>query len=88
MSNKEGYLLVVEDVPDILLLLDETLKFKGYRVVRVTSTPEVGKFGTIRYRRKRVLAPTTTKAPLVRSRKTGTRLVGAASAGTSVAAPE
>ena len=33
MSDTKGYLLVVEDVPDILELLDETLKFKGYRVV-------------------------------------------------------
>jgi DNA-binding response OmpR family regulator len=28
-----GYVLVVEDVPDILRLLEETLKFKGYRAV-------------------------------------------------------
>ncbi len=28
-----GYLLVVDDIPDILNLLDTTLKFKGYRVV-------------------------------------------------------
>jgi CheY-like chemotaxis protein len=26
-----GYVLIVEDVPDILRLLEETLKFKGYR---------------------------------------------------------
>ena len=33
MNTQQGYLLVVEDVPDILVLLDQTLKFKGYRVV-------------------------------------------------------
>jgi CheY-like chemotaxis protein len=33
MNTQEGYLLVVEDIPDILRLLDATLKFKGYRVV-------------------------------------------------------
>jgi len=33
MSTQQGYLLVVDDVPDILKLLDATLKFKGYRVV-------------------------------------------------------
>lgn len=33
MNTQQGYLLVVEDVPDILILLDETLKFKGYRVI-------------------------------------------------------
>lgn len=33
MTSEKDYLLVVEDVPDILELLDETLKFKGYRVV-------------------------------------------------------
>src|SRR5512144_3002123 len=33
MNMKQGYLLIVEDVPDILRLLEETLKFKGYRAV-------------------------------------------------------
>lgn len=33
MDAKQGYLLVVEDIPDILNLLEATLKFKGYRVV-------------------------------------------------------
>ena len=33
MNTQQGYLLVVEDVPDILVLLHETLKFKGYRVI-------------------------------------------------------
>ena len=28
-----GYILIVEDVPDILRLLEETLKFKGYRAM-------------------------------------------------------
>ena len=36
MNAEPGYLLVVEDVPDILELLEETLKFKGYRVVTAT----------------------------------------------------
>lgn len=33
MNTQTGYLLVVEDIPDILNLLEATLKFKGYRVV-------------------------------------------------------
>lgn len=33
MDTSKGYLLVVEDIPDILKLLDATLTFKGYRVV-------------------------------------------------------
>jgi CheY-like chemotaxis protein len=33
MDTQQGYLLVVEDIPDILYLLEATLKFKGYRVV-------------------------------------------------------
>ena len=33
MNTTQGYLLVVEDVPDILTLLNATLKFKGYRVI-------------------------------------------------------
>src|SRR5688572_9572532 len=33
MDTQQKYLLVVEDIPDILRLLDATLKFKGYRVV-------------------------------------------------------
>lgn len=33
MDDQRGYLLVVEDIPDILNLLEATLKFKGYRVV-------------------------------------------------------
>lgn len=33
MDKTKGYLLVVEDIPDILHLLDTTLKFKGYRVI-------------------------------------------------------
>jgi len=31
MNMQPGYILIVEDVPDILRLLEETLKFKGYR---------------------------------------------------------
>ena len=33
METQKGYLLVVEDIPDILKLLQATLEFKGYRVV-------------------------------------------------------
>lgn len=33
METEQGYLLVVEDIPDILNLLQATLTFKGYRVV-------------------------------------------------------
>jgi CheY-like chemotaxis protein len=33
MSAEQGYLLVVEDDPDILKLLDTTLTFRGYRVI-------------------------------------------------------
>lgn len=35
--EEKGYLLVVEDVPDILVLLEETLKFKGYRVITASN---------------------------------------------------
>lgn len=40
MDKQHGYLLVVEDVPDILVLLNETLKFKGYRVVTAANGEE------------------------------------------------
>ena len=40
MNTQQGYLLVVEDVPDILVLLDQTLKFKGYRVVTARNGEE------------------------------------------------
>jgi len=33
MTKPPGYLLVVEDIPDILKLLETTLTFKGYRVI-------------------------------------------------------
>jgi CheY-like chemotaxis protein len=33
MATNSGYILVVDDIPDILRLLDATLTFKGYRVV-------------------------------------------------------
>lgn len=36
-TPKENYLLVVEDIPDILVLLEATLTFKGYRVVTATN---------------------------------------------------
>jgi CheY-like chemotaxis protein len=40
METNNGYLLVVEDIPDILALLDTTLKFKGYRVVTARNGQE------------------------------------------------
>ena len=33
MNTGSGYLLLVEDDPDILKLLDTTLTFSGYRVI-------------------------------------------------------
>jgi CheY-like chemotaxis protein len=32
-TTQPGYILVVDDIPDILALIDATLQFKGYRVV-------------------------------------------------------
>jgi CheY-like chemotaxis protein len=40
MADEKDYLLIVEDVPDILQLLRETLKFRGYRVVTATNGEE------------------------------------------------
>jgi CheY-like chemotaxis protein len=40
MTTHKGYLLVVEDVPDILALLVATLKFKGYDVMTATNGEE------------------------------------------------
>ncbi len=40
MDKSQDYLLVVEDIPDILNLLDTTLKFKGYRVVTARNGEE------------------------------------------------
>lgn len=40
MDTQKGYLLVVEDVPDILMLLETTLKFRGYRVVTAVNGQE------------------------------------------------
>jgi DNA-binding response OmpR family regulator len=40
MNMKQGYLLIVEDVPDILRLLEETLKFKGYNAVTARNGEE------------------------------------------------
>jgi DNA-binding response OmpR family regulator len=40
MNTKQGYLLIVEDVPDILRLLEETLKFKGYNAVTARNGEE------------------------------------------------
>jgi len=40
MENQKGYLLVVEDISDILNLLEATLKFKGYRVMTARNGEE------------------------------------------------
>ncbi len=40
MDEHKGYLLVVEDIPDILNLLETTLKFKGYRVTTAQNGEE------------------------------------------------
>lgn len=40
MDIQQGYILVVDDVPDILELLDTTLKFKGYRVTTARNGQE------------------------------------------------
>ena len=40
MSTEPGYLLIVEDDPDIVKLLHTTLKFKGYRVVTARNGKE------------------------------------------------
>ena len=40
MSAQQGYLIVVDDVPDILELLNAMLKFKGYRVVTARNGQE------------------------------------------------
>jgi DNA-binding response OmpR family regulator len=40
MNTEQGYLLVVEDDPDIRKLLDTTLTIKGYRVVTATNGRE------------------------------------------------
>jgi len=39
-QDQTGYLLVVEDIPDILNLMEATLKFKGYRVVTARNGEE------------------------------------------------
>ena len=40
MDIKQGYILVVDDIPDILELLDTTLTFKGYRVLTARNGQE------------------------------------------------
>jgi DNA-binding response OmpR family regulator len=40
MNMHQGYVLIVEDVPDILRLLEETLKFKGYRAITARNGQE------------------------------------------------
>lgn len=40
MTDEKGYVLVVDDIPDILKLLDATLQFKGYRVVTASNGQE------------------------------------------------
>src|SRR5512138_2170819 len=37
---QQGYVLIVEDVPDILRLLEETLKFRGYRATTARNGQE------------------------------------------------
>ncbi len=37
---QQGYVLIVEDVPDILRLLEETLKFRGYRALTARNGQE------------------------------------------------
>ena len=40
MNTQAGYLLVVEDIPDILKLLEATLRFRGYRVITARNGDE------------------------------------------------
>lgn len=40
MNKQQGYVLIVEDVPDILKLLEATLTFKGYRVLTAINGQE------------------------------------------------
>jgi DNA-binding response OmpR family regulator len=40
MNTEPGYLLIVEDDPDILKLLDTTLTFRGYRVITARNGKE------------------------------------------------
>jgi len=40
MVDERGYVLVVDDIPDILKLLDATLQFKGFRVVTARNGQE------------------------------------------------
>jgi len=40
MINQQGHILVVEDVPNILELLEVTLRFKGYQVVTARNGEE------------------------------------------------
>ena len=40
MATQQGYVLVVEDIPDILKLLDATLQFKGFRVITARNGKE------------------------------------------------
>ncbi|HSL43103.1 MAG TPA: response regulator [Anaerolineales bacterium] len=40
MNMQQGYVLIVEDVPDILKLLEATLTFKGYQVTTAVNGQE------------------------------------------------
>jgi DNA-binding response OmpR family regulator len=68
MNIGPGYLLIVEDDPDILKLLHTTLKFRGYRVV----TARNGKEGLDAVRKER---PTIVIADIMMPRLDGFGLV-------------
>lgn len=40
MAIQQGYVLIVDDIPDILTLLDATLQFKGFRVITAKNGKE------------------------------------------------
>jgi DNA-binding response OmpR family regulator len=68
MNAQPGYLLLVEDDPDILKLLNTTLTFRGYRVITTTN----GKEGLDAVRRER---PTLVIADIMMPKLDGFGLV-------------